>query len=326
VVGVSPLVFSLPAFNIGGVEKRANPPVVTQSKERSMKRIVPSFLSALILVLAPALVFAQDSKPDIRIERDLIYGKGGEVDLKLDLAMPKTGGPFPAVVCVHGGGWKAGKRQDFEKTIEGLARRGFVGATITYRLAPAAKFPAQIEDCKAAVRWLRANAKKYDINPERIGAVGFSAGGHLVCLLGTTDKNDGLEGNGGNPEQSSRVQAVVSFFGPTDFTTKTWTDNIEKEYFIPFFGATFEAKPDLYKRGSPIAYVTKDDPPFLFFHGTKDDLVGIHHSQLLADKLQGVGVKAKVVVMEGERHGWQGEKLRQTIEQMFAFFDEQLKN
>jgi acetyl esterase/lipase len=290
-----------------------------------MKRNLSALLPMLLLIVATPLTFAQDQKPEIRVERDLVYGKGGDVDLKLDLALPTTDGPFPAVVCVHGGGWKAGQRQDMAKTIEGLAKRGYVAATISYRLAPAAKFPAQIEDCKAAVRWLRANAQKYHINADRIGAVGFSAGGHLVCLLGTTQKSDDLEGTGGNPEQSSRVQAVVSFFGPTDFSTKTWSDDIEKVFLIPFFGAPFADKPEIYKRGSPIAYATKDAPPFLFFHGDKDELVGIRHSRLLAEKLQSVGVKAKVVVMEGEGHGWRGEKLQQTIEQMFAFFDEQLK-
>jgi acetyl esterase/lipase len=205
-----------------------------------MKCGIGRMISILVLVLVPAFTQAQEQKADVRVERDLTYGKGGNVDLKLDLAMPNQGnGPFPAVVCVHGGGWKAGNRQQLEKTIEGLAARGHVGVTISYRLTPTAQFPAQIEDCKAAVRWLRANAAMYHVNSERIGALGFSAGGHLVCLLGTTDKNDGLEGQGGNPDQSSRVQAVVSFFGPTDFTTKTWSDEIEKEFLIPFLRRHF---------------------------------------------------------------------------------------
>jgi acetyl esterase/lipase len=291
-----------------------------------MKRCACHLFAVLILALAPSVMGAQEKKTDVHIERDLDYGKGGQTDLKLDLAMPKDGtGPFPAIVCVHGGGWKAGRRQDLAKTIEGMAARGYVAVTVSYRFSPEAKFPAQIEDCKAAVRWLRANAAKYHVNPDRIGAVGFSAGGHLVCLLGTTDKNDGLEGQGGNPEQSSRVQAVVSFFGPTDFTTKTWNETIEKEFLLPFFGATIEENPTIYKKASSISYVTKDDPPFLFFHGTEDKLVGIRHSQLLADKLKDVGVKANVVVMEGQGHGWQGEKLRQSIDQMFTFFDQELK-
>ncbi|HEV3142959.1 MAG TPA: alpha/beta hydrolase, partial [Gemmataceae bacterium] len=203
-----------------------------------MKREWCRIIAVLALVLAPNLIGAQEKKADILVERDLVYGKGGDADLKLDLAMPRDGtGPFLAIVCVHGGGWKSGKRQDLGKTIEGMAARGYVAVTVSYRFSPAAKFPAQIEDCKAAVRWLRANAKKYRVNPERIGAFGYSAGGHLACLLGTTDKNDGLEGSGGNPDQSSRVQAVVSYFGPTDFTTKNWSDEVEKMVLIPLLGA-----------------------------------------------------------------------------------------
>src|SRR5712691_3000594 len=114
--------------------------------------------------------------------------------------------PFPALVCIHGGGWRIGNRQQLDQSIETFAGRGYVAVTVSYRLAPQAKFPAQIEDCKATVRWLRANAKDLKINPERIGALGFSAGAHLACLLGTTDERDGLEGDGGNPKQSSRVQ------------------------------------------------------------------------------------------------------------------------
>src|SRR5439155_20624493 len=131
----------------------------------------------------------------------------------------------------------------------------------------------QIEDVKAAVRWLRANAKTYKIDSDRIGAIGFSAGAHLACLLGVTNKDDGLEGKGGNPDQSSRVQCVVSFFGPTDLTLNDWTKEVEEGILIPFLGATIKDKPELYKKASPVTFVTKDAPPILFFHGDKDKLV-----------------------------------------------------
>jgi acetyl esterase/lipase len=291
-----------------------------------MKRY--SWSAVVVALFVTAFAIAQQQRkdsPDIRVERDLVYGKGGDVELKLDLAVPKGEGPFPAILCIHGGGWRGGNRQDLANTIETFAGRGYVAATLSYRLVPAAKFPAQIEDCKAAVRWLRANASKYHVDPNRVGVMGFSAGGHLSCLLGTSDKNDGLEGTGGNPEQSSRVQAVVSFFGPTDFTVRNWSDELEENLLVPFIGGAFKDKPELYKRVSPIAYVTKDDPPFLFFHGTEDTLVSIRHSRILADKLQAVGVAAKVVAMEGEGHGWRGDKLRQSIDQTLAFFDEHLK-
>jgi acetyl esterase/lipase len=284
------------------------------------------FVGALMLVAVPSLCLAQ-GKPAVVVERDLVYGKGGDTDLKLDLAMPKEGtGPFPAVVCIHGGAWREGNRQDLSKTIEVFAGRGYVAVTVSYRLSDVAPFPAQIEDCKAAVRWLRANAQKYKIDPERIGALGFSAGAHLACLLGTARKDDGLEGNGGNPEQSSRIQAVVSFFGPTDLTTKDWSDHVEKDILIPFLGGTIDEKPEQYRKASPVQYASKESPPFLFFHGTEDKLVGIRQSQMLAKKLRTAGVAADIVEMEGEGHGWHGSKLEMTIEQTMIFLDKQLKN
>lgn len=288
-----------------------------------MKRLSVCSVGLILLLAVP--VQAQADKPEVAVERDVVFGKGGEVDLKLDLAMPKNGdGPFPAVLCIHGGGWRGGNRQQMSASIEVFAGRGYVAVTPDYRLVPNGRFPTQIEDCKAAVRWLRANAKKYKINPDRIGAVGFSAGAHLACLLGTSDKNDGLEGSGGNPEQSSRLQAVVSFFGPTDFTVP-WEKSAEDTYLIPFLSGTRADRADTYKKASPITYATKDDPPFLFIHGTEDKLVPLAQSKFLAEKLQSVGVSATVIEVKGEGHGWKGEKLFETIKQTVEFLDERLK-
>jgi acetyl esterase/lipase len=280
----------------------------------------------LFLALPPAPGQTPQAKREVVEERDLVYGTGGGRELKLNLARPREGeGPFPAVVCLHGGGWRAGKRQELDPLIKLLAGRGFVAATVTYRLAPAAKFPAQVEDCKAAVRWLRAHAKEYKVNPDRIGVIGFSAGGHLACLLGAADEAAGLEGRGGNPKQSSRVQAVVSFFGPTNFITKDWPQSAEEAYLIPFLGESYENARPLYRKASPIAYVHKGAPPFLFFHGTKDPLVNINQSEAMVKKLQEVGVPAALVRLEGAGHGWAGEQLTRTLDQAIAFFEERLK-
>jgi acetyl esterase/lipase len=290
---------------------------------------MPLRLSWLATVFATVLVVpgrTDEPKSEIRVERGLVFGKGDGVELKLDLALPKEGeGPFPAVVCIHGGGWVGGNREQMTQTIEALARRGYVAVSPDYRLAPKHHFPAPIEDCKAAVRWLRANAAKYRINPERIGAVGFSAGGHLVCLLGVTDKGDGLEGTGGNGEQSSRVQAVVSFFGPTDLRRKSWSKTVEEKNLVPLLGGTLAEKPEAYQKASPTSYTSKNAPPFLFFHGSEDKTVPPEQSQILADKLREAGVSAELVVVEGEGHGWRGDKLLQSIDRMLNFLDEKLK-
>jgi acetyl esterase/lipase len=293
---------------------------------------------ALVLPLAiPTPTPAAERLHAVAVERDLVYGTGGGTDLKLDLARPADGpGPYPAVVCIHGGAWRLGDRRflsmnirsmDNQSLIGALAARGYVAVTISYRLVPAAKFPAQIEDCKAAVRWLRANAAKYNIDPDRIAACGYSAGGHLACLLGVTEKADGLEGAGGNPDQSSRVQVVVDLFGPTDLTPGDWTPEVEDGVLKPLLGAYLKDRPDVYRKASPLTYVCKDRalPPFLVMHGTEDRVVSINQSRKLVERLQELGVKHRFVEMKGEGHGWFGEKLAGTVEQAVEFLRENFK-
>jgi acetyl esterase/lipase len=267
---------------------------------------------------------AQAPKGRVRRENDVIFAQVGDTSLKVDVAMPIEGtGPFPAVVCLHGGGWVGGDRKQMTQTIEVLARRGYVAIAPDYRLAPTHRFPACIEDCKCAVRWLRANAGKYRVNPSRIAAVGLTAGGHLACLLGMTEPGDGLDGTGGHLDQSSQVQAVVSFAGPTDLTDETLhIPEVVNENLIPLMGGRSKECPDLYRKGSPMHYSPRTPPPFLLVHGSDDRVVPVRQVHALANKLKQSGASCRIVVLEGEGHTWSGPNLKRSIDQMLTFLDE----
>jgi len=245
------------------------------------------------------------------------------VELRLDIAIPKGEGPFPGVICIHGGGWSGGQREVYSPVIRQLAAEGFVAATASYRLAPGHKFPAAIEDVKCSVRFLRAHAKDFKIDPRRIGATGGSAGGHLVALLGTTTKEDGLEGRGGYLDQSSRVSAVCDLYGPTDIVNQTWSDETDQIVYR-FMGKTREEDIEAYKLASPLFQVSRDDPPFLIFHGDSDGLVPVNQSKILHEALQKAGVPSELVIYEGADHGWGGEKMVDTTDRMIQFFKKYL--
>lgn len=279
----------------------------------------------VLLAVTAMEVHAQGPAAPCRVHEAIVYARPGGKELKLDLAIPEGPGPFPALLCIHAGGMVRGSRRDMTVTIRNLAARGYVGVSLDYRLLPDFRFPAQIEDCKAAVRWLRANAENYKINGARIGALGYSTGGYLACLLGTTDPHDGLEGTGGNTDQSSRVQAVVSFFAPTDFSKCDWTPDVEKKVYVPYLGASFASRPDLYRKASPVTYARAGAPPFLLFHGDMDTVVDLRHAREMTDRLHQAGNEARLVILEGEGHGWSGDKLLNTLRQMMDFFDEHLK-
>lgn len=271
----------------------------------------------------------------IILEDDITYGKAGETELKLDLARPQGDGPFPAIVFIHGGGWHAGNRQSYRGQIQEAAKRGYVAATITYRLmqfdqakkettTATTIFPAQIHDAKAAVRWVRASAKKYHVDPERIGVTGASAGGHLSLLVGLTDAAAKLEGDSGNPDESSRVQAVVNVFGPTDMAA-CYKKSSVAWIFRLFLGGTPDEAAERYAAASPITYVSKDDPPVLTLHGDQDALVPVEQAQALDEKMQAVGASHTLRIFKGQGHGFGGEDGKKAADATWEFFAKHLK-
>lgn len=240
----------------------------------------------------------------VTAHEDVVYGTGGGIDLKLDLYLPEGDGPHPTVVVVHGGGWTGGTKEAFRSFAQQFVVRGFVTASVEYRLATVAKFPGAVEDCKAAVRWLRANAAQYKIDPARIGGVGASAGGHLIGMLATTAAPAQFEGSGGNADQSSALQAAVLMGAGVDQATRAQESVKPIQSQLIFFGGTYAEKKDLYLAGSPITHVSEKTPPLLFIEG-EFDTPGERYIEM-RKKLDALHVPNRLVVIQAGKHGCWG--------------------
>jgi acetyl esterase/lipase len=288
---------------------------------------------AVVLVLAVAArpALAQKAPPKLNVpdtvvyEPDVAYASPDGQHLLLDLARPKTGdGPFPAVVCIHGGGFRAGDRHGYDSLVLRLAEHGYVAVTVEYRLAPKYQFPAAVHDVKAAVRWVRANAPKYHVDPEHVGVMGGSAGGHLAQFLGVTAHVPEFEGDQ-NPGPSSAVTCVVNFFGPSDFT-KSYGKSVDAAQVLPLFlGGNLETAHERHVRASPLYWVTPDAAPTLCIHGTEDKYVAHEQAVWLVDRLKAAGVPAELLTLEGAGHGFRGKDQETAEKALFAFFGQRLK-
>jgi acetyl esterase/lipase len=287
-------------------------------------------LISILAALAAAAEAADQAKrrpplpPGTQVHRDLEYVAGGHARQKLDLYLPaRSDRPLPVLVWVHGGAWLGGSKENCPAVP--LVARGYAVASINYRLSQHATFPAQIEDCKAAIRWLRAHAGKYHLDAGHIGAWGASAGGHLVALLGTSGGVKELEGQGGNLDQSSRVQCVVDFFGPTDFTKMGGSHDDANAPEAKLIGGPVQQHKEAAAKANPITYITPDDPPFLIMHGQDDRLVPIGQSELLHEALRKAGVESTLVRIAGNGHGGPGFFSPENRKRIEEFLDRHLK-
>jgi len=252
----------------------------------------------------------------VRVYRDIIYAEHDGVPLRLDLFVPNAPAPdegFPTVVALHGGAWCTGSKRDMTWVGYSLAKEGMVVACIGYRLAPQFRYPAQLKDCQAAVRWLRENASKrvrdaecevqsWAVNPEHITALGVSSGGHLALLLGLKDEVvDGV---------SSKVKKVVAIFPPTDLTAPYYRESAKNplplmpNYLLNLLGSTDEENPDLWRDASPIYHANPEAAPCFIIQGTKDSLVPADQAIRFAEAMRQVGAKVTLVLIEGLGHGY----------------------
>jgi acetyl esterase/lipase len=279
-----------------------------------------------VALAAQAHCAAAPAPEDVIVQRDVQYGKAGQRVLTLDIVRPKQPGatPLPVIVFVHGGGWRAGNKSQGVGLLTRFAATGnYFCASVGYRLSGEATWPAQIHDCKAAIRFLKANANKYNIDPQKIGVWGISAGGHLVSLLGTTGDVKELEGDCGWPDQSSRVTCVVDFCGPTDFTAIAKLDKGDAFAAVSaLLGGPIDQKAQAAKEASPVTYVSKDDAPILIVHGTADNVVPFSQAEVFYQALKKAGVDATLVKIEGGGHGIGGPEVQRRV---LNFFEKHLR-
>jgi acetyl esterase/lipase len=281
------------------------------------------FLALLVVSISAGNTLSQDAKPNplaqADVKKNLVYGTHERN--KLDLAVPQGDGPFPLIVWIHGGGWEGGNKDGFGPLVAQLSR-GYAIATINYRYSRHAKFPAQIIDSKAAIRFLRTHAKEYKLDADHFGVCGASAGGHLSALLGTSNGVAGLDEKNAKPEEC-RVQAVVNYFGPADLM-KLSPPGSKESAVTRLLGGNTGEKGELAKLGSPQTHADKMDPPMLLVHGDSDKLVPLSQSEDLLVALKAAGIESDLIVVKGVGHD-AGVFKKETNDRVNEFWDKHLK-
>jgi acetyl esterase/lipase len=290
-------------------------------------RISVAALIFLTLVLASGNASASGQAKPVpvipRVIKDLEYGRVADVALKLDLYLPGEQTPElrPGIVFVHGGGWAGGDKKEFAPMAEQMAGRGYVAISVNYRLAPKYRYPAALDDVQRAVRWLRQRAGEYRLDPNRIGAMGASAGGHLAALLGLRETHDPAASGG----ISSKVQCVVDYFGRMDLTLEPTSTRGFTDYRPAFIGGTKAEALELYRDASPLSYVDAKSAPFLIVHGFRDTQVQLAQSERMLAALDAAGVEASLLTLAGQGHGFKGPGAMTAQNAAIAFLDRHLK-
>jgi len=250
---------------------------------------------------------ANAQEHEVEIKRDIVFAQPDGVNLLLNLHLPKAVQQPPLVMFIHGGSWKNGNRNNCK--VAWLAAKGYAVASIEYRVSTEALFPAQIHDCKGALRWLRAHSSDYGYDATNVVVSGSSAGGHLAALLGTSADVEALEGStGGNLDQSSRVQGIVDYYGPTDFVRRSENQPSKTDHpkggVYQLLGGPVKSNLELAKTASPVTYVSKDDPPLLIFHGSNDEVVFPDQSKFIQDAYRQIDLKVSLNIVPEAGHGW----------------------
>ncbi len=281
-------------------------------------------LGLAVSLMAPLQAADLVVPEDVIFEKNLEYANPDNQHLQLNLARPrKVSGPLPVVLCIHGGGFRAGSREGYNQLCLKLAQRGFIAATASYRLAPKYQFPAAVHDTKAAVRWLRANAARWQADPQRIGVTGGSAGGHLAQFLGVTAGVAEFEGTD-NPGVSSAVSCVVNVYGPSDFT-KSYGKSVDAHEVLPLWlGGNLETARARHIRSSPLNWVTPAAAPTLIIHGTEDKYVHYEQALWMRDRLSASGVEVNLLTLEGAGHGFKGADAEKADQTLIQYFEQKL--